>query len=61
MEIENEAKFDISEDNLEFSTLSNGDRIRMHNINMSAECAGALAYMINSGQILEVEIKIKGT
>lgn len=61
MEIENEAKFDISEDGLEFSTQSNGDRIRIRSVNMSAECAGALAYMVNGGEILEIQIKVKGT
>ena len=61
MEIENEAKFDVSEDALEFSTKSNGDSIRMHGLHMTAETAGALAYMVNSGQILEVQIKVKGT
>lgn len=61
MQIENEAKFDVSEDCLEFSTKSNGDSIRMHGLEMIAETAGALAYMVNSGAILEVQIKVKGT
>lgn len=61
MEIENEAKFDAGEDCIEFTTQSNGDRVRIHNVHMSKECAAALAYMVNSGQILEIEIKVKGT
>ena len=61
MEIENEAKFDIGEDCIEFTTRTNGDSMRLHSIHMSKEHAGALAYMINSGEILEIQIKIKGT
>ena len=61
MEIENEAKFDIDEDCIEFTTRTNGDSMRIRGIHMSKESAGALAYMVNSGKALEIEIKIKGT
>lgn len=61
MEIENEAKFDVGEDCIEFTTQANGDRVRIHSVEMSAECAAALAYMVNSKAVLEIEIKVKGT
>ncbi len=61
MQIENEAKFDVDEDGIEFTTKTNGDSIRMHGLHMSKETAGALAYMVNSGSVLEIEIKVKGT
>ncbi len=61
MELENESKFDVKEDQLEFTTMSNGDRIRIHGIHLTPESAAALAHMVNGGHVLEVEIKAKGT
>ncbi len=60
-QIPDTVEFDVGEDGIEFTTKTNGDSIRMHGLHMSKETAGALAYMVNSGSILEVEIKIKGT
>jgi len=60
MEIENEAKFDVAADQMEFTTQSNGDRMRIHGVHLIPASAAALAHMVNSGQILEVQIKPKG-
>ncbi len=61
MEVPDTVEFDVSEDSIEFTTKTNGDSIRMHGLHMTKETAGALAYMVNSGSILEIEIKVKGT
>ena len=61
MEIEHESKFDVKEDQMEFTTQSNGDRIRIHSIHLTPESAAALAHMVNSGCIIEVQMKPKGT
>lgn len=61
MELENEAKFDISENQIQYTTQTNGNSMRIHGLCMSKENAAALAYLINKKVILEVEIKEKGT
>lgn len=61
MELENEATFDVGEDCIEFTTKSNGDKMRIHNVHMTPENAAALSYLTNKGVILEVQIKEKGT
>ena len=60
-EVPDTVEFDVGEDGIEFTTKTNGDNIRMHGLHMTKEIAGALAYMVNSGMVLDIEIKIKGT
>ena len=60
MEIELETKFDITEDQMEFTTQSNGDRIRIHGVHLKPESAAALAHMVNCGCVIEVQMKPKG-
>jgi hypothetical protein len=59
MEIELETKFDIAEDQMEFTTQSNGDRMRINNVHLSPESAAALAHMVNCGCVIEVLMKPK--
>ena len=61
MELENEAKFDVGVDQIEFTTQANGDHIRIKGVQVPKESAAALAYMINGKKILEIQIKEKGT
>ena len=61
MPLGNEATFDIGVDCIEFFTRANGDRMRIDNVNLTADNAATLAYLINRKVILEVEIKEKGT
>ena len=56
VEIPEVAEFNVGEDSIEFSTKSNGDSMRIHGIFMSKENAAALAYLVNSGVTLKVEI-----
>ena len=60
MEIESETKFDFATDQLEFTTQSNGYRIRIHGVHLTPESAASLAHMVNSGCVIEVHMKPKG-
>ena len=54
--------FDVGPDKMAFYTRSNGDQIVMKGMHLGQEAASALAFMINSPELvdLEVTIKIKG-
>jgi len=57
-EIPDTAEFVITtEDSVQFNTRTNGDVIRISGVHLSADNAAALAYLINAGVALKVEIK----
>lgn len=60
MEVEREVKFDVAADQMEFTTQSNGDRMRIHGVHLTPESAAALAHMVNCGCTIEVQMKPKG-
>jgi len=60
-QIPDRVEFCVVKDDIEFSTKSNGDRMRIHDIHMDRENAAALVYLVNSGINLCIEIKEKGT
>ena len=53
-------EFDVGLDGMIFSTQTNGDKILISGINLTAEAAAAVAYLSNLHKILKVEITIKG-
>ena len=53
------SEFNVNVDCMEFTTRTNGDRIFMKNIYLGAEAAKNLADLINSTDVLKVEIKAK--
>jgi hypothetical protein len=52
-----EAKFEVDPDQIELRTKTNGDLIRIDGVHLGPENAANLAGLINSGAILEIEIK----
>lgn len=46
----------VGVDQIEFTTKTNGDRIRINGIHFDAENASNLAHLINSQEQLKVEI-----
>lgn len=52
-------EFDIMPDQLQFNTQTNGDKLRISGINLDANQAAALAYLINQPESLKIEIKVK--
>jgi len=58
-EIPEHCEFDVPIDCLFFRTKTNGDVIRIRNINLGKEQAATLAWLANVGVVLEIEIKIK--
>ena len=53
-------KFTVSPDQVTFNTQVNGDKIVLVNLNLSADNAAAIAYLINQPDNLEVEIAKEG-
>ncbi len=49
--------FDVNLDQVIFTTQTNGDRIEIKDINLSADEAGNLAHMVNNGRKLRITIK----
>jgi len=56
-EINEHCEFVIISDKLEMTTQTNGDRIVISGINLDANQAAALAYLVNCDSALKVEIK----
>ena len=56
-EVNDNVEFTVGEDGIQFNTKTNGDTIRMTGIHLSDEAAGGLAYLINKGVTLKIEIK----
>ena len=54
-----ECNFELAADQCEFRTRTNGDRIKMDGMNIDAQNAADLAYMIQDAAILEIQIKEK--
>ena len=52
-----ECNFELAADQCEFRTMTNGDRIKMMGMDLDAQNAADLAYMIQDAAILEVQIK----
>ena len=51
-------EFNLGADQVMFSTQTNGDAIRIKSLELNAEQAARLAYLINQPDPLKVEIKI---
>jgi len=58
-EIPEHCEFDVPIDGLSFSTMTNGDVIRIRNINLGKEQAATLAWLVNEHAVLKIEIKLK--
>jgi len=56
-EINEYCEFLIIADKVELTTQTNGDRIVISGINLDANQAAALAYLVNSHGALKIEIK----
>lgn len=56
-EIEEESIFVVDHDQITFSTRTNGDRITISHANIGQDAAAALAWLINNGSKLEIQIK----
>jgi len=56
-EINNHCEFIVIADKVELTTQTNGDRIVILGINLDANQAAALAYLVNSHSALKIEIK----
>ena len=54
-----ECIFEIAADQCEFRTMTNGDRIKLSGMDIDAQNAADLAFMIQEGNLLEVQIKEK--
>ncbi len=57
-EIEDEVMFILGADQLKFTTATNGDTLVVSGINLTREQAASVAYLVNSQQELQVEIKL---
>ncbi len=57
-EFEPEAVFDIPVDGAKFTTTTNGDILILTNFHLSAKQAASVAWLVNSGKPLHIEIKI---
>ncbi len=53
-------KFTVSPDQLTFNTQVNGDKFVVVNLNLTANEAAAMAYLVNCGETLEIEIAKEG-
>jgi len=51
-------EFNITPEQLIFKTQVDGDRITISHIELTADQAAAMAYLINSPEALKVEIKV---
>jgi len=56
-EVNDNVEFTVGEDGIQFNTKTNGDTIRMTGLHLTDANAGGLAYLINKGVTLKVEIK----
>ena len=57
-DIQDSAEFVITtEDSVTFNTKTNGDTIRISGVHLDADNAAALAYLVNAGVALKIEIK----
>ncbi len=52
-------EFALGPDQIAFDTRTNGDTIRIVRLNLNAEQAAALAYLINQPEPLKVKVKIE--
>ena len=59
IEIPDVCEFHVEHDQIEFKTATNGDFIEIRKINMDQNAAAALAWLINAGDHLTIEIKLK--
>ncbi len=53
-------KFTVSPDKVTFNTQVNGDKVVITGLALSADEAAAMAYLINCGESLEIEIAKEG-
>lgn len=53
------SEFEVGEDHIIFTTKTNGDQIRITNVNLSPKNAANLASLIGGGKTLSVEIAEK--
>jgi hypothetical protein len=60
-EVDEEATFDVGVDQALFRTRTNGDELRLRNLNLGQAAATSIAWLINANTeaILEVNIKLK--
>ena len=58
-EVEDECKFDVLANQMQFITAKGGDKIMMKTLSFTAEQAASLAYLINADVTLAVEVKVK--
>lgn len=54
-----ECTFEVTADQCEFRTKTNGDRIKLSGMDIDAQNAADLAYLIQDAVVLEVQIKEK--
>jgi len=58
-EIEEEVKFTTQPDSMEYKTVTNGDTLFIHKLNLTQEQATSLAWLVNSSEELEFQVKVK--
>lgn len=51
------SEFTIKTDQIEFRTMTNGDRIDIRGVHLGKESAANLAWLINNGDKLKITIK----
>ena len=58
-QIPDTCEFDVEHDQVELKTATNGDFIEIRKINLDKDQAAALAYLINTDNLLTIEVKVK--
>lgn len=58
-QIPDTCEFDVEHDQIELKTRANGDFIEIRGINLCADEAAALAYLVNTDNHLTIEVKVK--
>ena len=63
MEVEEECIFHTRADQVQFSTQTNGDTIRIKNLMLTQKQATSFAWLVNADDTakLEFQVKVKGT
>ena len=59
VEVESECIFTTKADQVQFNTQTNGDAIRVKNLNLTQAQATSLAWLVNSSVEIEWKISIK--
>jgi hypothetical protein len=58
-EIEEEVTFEVHQDQSRLTTRTNGDSLLLNPLKLTQEQATSLAWLINSGNTIEFQVKVK--